>query len=133
MPALEDPLRVVRVAAARALLDAPPPPGSQAAAALAAAMREWQAALAARADFPETHLQIGGIGLTTRDWRLAERAFGEAAELDPQLVDAWAMVVRIRAGTGDAAGARAALDAALAKNPGNPGLEALAAEIAAGR
>ena len=96
-------------------------------------MREWQAALAARADFPETHLQIGGIGLTTRDWRLAERAFGEAAALDPQLVDAWAMVVRIRAATGDAAGARAALDAALAKNPGNPGLEALAAEIAAGR
>ena len=34
-------------------------------------MREWRAALTARADFPETHLQIGGAALTVRDWRLA--------------------------------------------------------------
>ena len=72
-----------------------------------------------RTDFPETHLQIGGAGLTTRDWRLAERAFREAASLDPQLVDAWAMVVRIRAGTGDPDGARATLTDALAANPGD--------------
>ena len=56
----------------------------------------------------------------------------EAASLDPQLVDAWAMVVRIRAGTGDMAGARAALAEAMAKNPGNPALEGLAAEVGAG-
>ena len=121
-PALADPRRVVRVAAARALLDIQPPAGSAEAVPLAAAMEEWRAALASRADFPETHMQIGGTGLTTRDWRLAERAFAEAASLDPQLVDAWAMVVRIRAGTGDMAGARAALAEAMAKNPGNPAL-----------
>ena len=121
-PALGDPLRAVRVAAARALLDATPPAAPPAAARRwRRRWREWQAALAARADFPETHLQIGGAGLTLRDWRLAEQAFTEAAALDPQLVDAWAMVVRIRAATGDAAGARAALDAALALNPGNAG------------
>ena len=125
-PALADPRRVVRVAAARALLDIQPPAGSAEAVPLAAAMEEWRAALASRADFPETHMQIGGTGLTTRDWRLAERAFAEAASLDPQLVDAWAMVVRIRAGTGDMAGARAALAEATAKNPGNPALRALA-------
>ena len=42
------------------------------------------------------------------------------------------MVVRIRAGTGDMAGARAALAEAMAKNPGNPALEGLAAEVGAG-
>ena len=130
-PALADPLRAVRVAAARALLDATPPAGAAAAEPLAAAMGEWRAALSARSDFPETHMQIGGAGLTLRDWRLAEQAFGEAAALDPQLVDAWAMVVRIRAATGDAAGARAALDKALALNPGNPALRGLADEIGA--
>jgi cytochrome c-type biogenesis protein CcmH/NrfG len=95
-------------------------------------MDEWRAALASRADFPETHLQIGGSGLTTRNWQLAERAFAEAASLDPQLVDAWTMIVRIRAATGDAAGARTALEEALAKNPGNATLQALGAEIGAG-
>ena len=119
------------MAAARALLDATPPAGSAAAEPLAAAMGEWRAALSARSDFPETHMQIGGAGLTLRDWRLAEQAFGEAAALDPQLVDAWAMIVRIRDATGDAAGARAALDEALALNPGNPALRGLAAEIGA--
>jgi cytochrome c-type biogenesis protein CcmH/NrfG len=122
----------VRLAAARSLLDATASPGSPEAEALAAAMEEWRAALASRADFPETHLQIGGAGLTTRDWRLAEHAFAEAASLDPQLLDAWAMVVRIRAGTGNTAGARAALAEAMAKNPGNPALEGLAAEVGAG-
>ncbi|HVH02322.1 MAG TPA: cytochrome c3 family protein [Amaricoccus sp.] len=130
-PALSDPLRAVRVAAARALLDATPAAGSPDAGTLAAAMREWRAALTARADFPETHLQIGGAALTVRDWRLAAEAFGEAASLDPQLVDAWVMLVRIRAGTGDIAGARAALDAAKAHNPHAPAMRDLAAEIGA--
>jgi predicted CXXCH cytochrome family protein len=130
-PALADPLRAVRVAAARALLDARPPAGSAETEALAAAMAEWQAALAARADFPETHLQVGGAGLTMRDWRLAAEAFREAASLDPQLVDAWVMLVRIHAATGDVAAARAALDKALAVNPGAPALAGLAAEIGA--
>ena len=119
------------MAAARALLDVQPPAGSAEAVPLGAAMEEWREALASRADFPETHMQIGGAGLTTRDWRLAERAFAEAASLDPQLVDAWAMVVRIRAGTGDMPGARAALAEAVASNPGNAALEGLAAEVGA--
>jgi predicted CXXCH cytochrome family protein len=126
---LDDPLRAVRVAAARALLDARAPAGSAAEASLARAMGEWRAALLSRTDFPETHLQIGGAGLTMRDWRLAERAFGEAAALDPQLVEAWIMVVRIRAATGDLPGAHAALAEALAANPADPSLPALRAEI----
>jgi predicted CXXCH cytochrome family protein len=123
-PALGDPVRAVRIAAARALLGAP---GD--APALGAAMGEWQAALAARADFPETHLQIGGAALTTRNFELARAAFREAAAMDPQHVDAWTMVVRIAAATGDTGGARAALAEALAANPGDPTLGALRNEL----
>ena len=67
----------------------------------ASAMAEWHAALMSRTDFPGTHCRSAAPGWPTRDWRLAERAFREAASLDPQLVDTWAMVVRVRAGTGD--------------------------------
>ena len=98
-------------------------------AALVAGMEEWRAALMSRTDFPETHLQIGGAGLTMRDWRLADAAFGEAASLDPQLVDAWVMVVRIRAATGDVPGARVAVAEGLAANPDNPLLLGLRAEL----
>jgi predicted CXXCH cytochrome family protein len=126
LPALEDPVRAVRLSAARAMLGAP---GD--APALRAAMAEWQAALAARADFPETHLQIGGAALTARNFELARAAFAEAVAMDPQLVDGWTMVVRIAAATGDTGGARAALAAALAANPGDPTLGALQSELGA--
>ncbi|PJN92468.1 hypothetical protein CNY89_29435, partial [Amaricoccus sp. HAR-UPW-R2A-40] len=39
-------------------------------------------------DFPESQLQIAGIGLQIRNWQLAQTAFQEAATLDPQLVGA---------------------------------------------
>jgi predicted CXXCH cytochrome family protein len=121
-PALSDPTRAVRIAAARALIEAAPAAGTPEAAALSGARRDFGAMLSANADFPETQLQIGGVGLRTRNWSLAEAAFREAAALDPQLVDAWVMVVRIRAGLGDEPGARAALNEAIAANPLDPTL-----------
>jgi Tfp pilus assembly protein PilF len=126
---LSDPVRTVRVAAARALLEAAPAPNAREAAAQMAAQRELAVALALNADFPETQLQVGGIGLRTRDWRLAEAAFAEAADLDPQLLDAWIMVVRIRAAFGDERGARAAFASAASANPGAPALAALEVEL----
>jgi predicted CXXCH cytochrome family protein len=126
---LSDPVRTVRVAAARALLEAAPAPNAREAAAQMAAQRELEAALALNADFPETQLHVGGIGLRTRDWRLAEAAFAEAADLDPQLLDAWIMVVRIRAAFGDERGARAAFASAASANPGAPALAALEVEL----
>jgi Tfp pilus assembly protein PilF len=101
-------------------------PGVQ---ALAAARRELGAALATSADFPESQLQIAGIGLQIRNWQLAQTAFQEAATLDPQLVDAWIMLVRIRAALGETAGARAALAAALAANPRDAALLDLRREM----
>ncbi len=128
-PVLGDPLRAVRVAAAKAMLGAQAggPPAAE--AALAAASGEWRTSLLVRADFPETHLQVGGAALQMRNLELAEGAFGEAVALDPQLVDGWAMIARIRSATGNAAGAREALAQGLAVNPGQPDLEAMQREL----
>jgi tetratricopeptide (TPR) repeat protein len=125
LPALGDPVRAVRIAAAKATLDATESGQDPEAVALRRARAEWRAALASRTDFPETHLQIGGAALTLRDWDGAVAAFGEAVSLDPQLVDGWTMIVRILAATGKEAEARSALGAALAANPGNPALMSL--------
>ena len=118
IPLLTDQLRAVRIAAVRALIT-PPPRGlfGEAATDVARARAEWQAALAAKVDFPETHLVIGGTALTLRNLRAAEAAFREAVSLDPNLVDAWRMLVRIRAAVGDERKARQTIQEALRHNP----------------
>jgi hypothetical protein len=127
---LDDPVRSVRIAAVRALIDAPIAqlPGGLA-EDHAAALTEWQRSLANRLDFPETHLQIGGTALVMRNMPAAFGAFSEAVELDPQLVDAWSMLVRIAAATEGPAVARAVLKDALAKNPDDPTLRQYEAEL----
>ncbi len=129
-PALSDPLRDVRIDAAKAMLGADAPgAGVEARAALQAATGEWQASLRARLDFPETQMQIGGAALALRNLPAAESAFREAVDLDPQLADAWAMIARIRAVAGDPTGARQALADGLAVNPGQPMLQQLQTEL----
>ncbi len=127
---LADPRRAVRIAAAKAMLGADVSGTPEAErTALGGAMAEWQASLANRLDFPETNLQIAGVALVDRNFRLAEAAFREAVALDPQLVDGWIMIARIRAASGDAAGAAAILDEALASNPDQPDLAILRAQL----
>ncbi|SFI30219.1 multiheme c-type cytochrome [Albimonas pacifica] len=123
---LRDPARLVRQAAARAMLGAPVAyMPERTSTDLRAALGEWQGAMAARLDFPETHLQLGGFALTTRRFPAAAAAFAEATELDPQLIDAWHMRARIAAATEGAEAAQAILADALAANPGDPTLEDL--------
>jgi predicted CXXCH cytochrome family protein len=124
-PLLSDPSRSVREAAARALLDAAALPDARSDPALGAALGEWQQALMLRADFPETHLQIGGAALTMRNFDLALSAFRQAVRLDPQLVDGWSIIVRLQAAMGDSDGARASLTDGLAANPQSQILQAL--------
>jgi predicted CXXCH cytochrome family protein len=130
VPAFEDPARSVRIAAARAFLDAPiahlP---AQIDAAARNATGEWRASLFAKTDFPETHMVIGGTALVLRNPRAAEHAFRETARLDPQQVEAWVMIIRILAATDDLDGARAALDDALAANPSSEVLQSLLREL----
>jgi hypothetical protein len=117
-PLFEDPMRSVRLAAARAIVDVPTASlPERAAVASGGAMEEWRASLLAKADFPETHMVLGGAALVMRNPRAAEAAFREAVRLDPQRVEAWQMIVRIRAAVGDRAGALKAAEDALAVNP----------------
>jgi cytochrome c-type biogenesis protein CcmH/NrfG len=92
-------------------------------------MGEWRESLVAKADFPETQMAMGGAALVRRDLGAATDAFRESVRLDPQLVRAWTMIVRILAATGDLDGARAALDDALAANPSNEMLQSLLGEL----
>ncbi len=114
MPRLSDPLRAVRIEAARALLDVrgvryPP----EVDAALGRAMADYQGSLYAKADFPEIQMALGGVALVLRNPKAAEQAFSRAVEMDPQLVDAWLMIARLHNARRDAASAEGALEKAL--------------------
>jgi lipopolysaccharide biosynthesis regulator YciM len=129
-PLLADQYKSVRMAAARALLGAPVRAIDPAASEkFTTAAAEWQDSLNNKADFPETHLILGGIALTLRNFQAAEQAFRETTRQDPQLVDAWVMLVRIRAAFGDVTGARAILKEAMVNNPGNEALDALSQQF----
>ncbi|QDL91097.1 hypothetical protein FDP22_04430 [Paroceanicella profunda] len=127
---LGDPSRAVRIAAAREMMNAPiarlPP---RYAGQLRRAMGEWQEALGSRLDFPETHLQLGGMALTRRNLPAAAQAFRSVVALDPQRVDAWVMLARIAAATEGEAAAIATLNEALQAAPGNLTLLSMRAEL----
>lgn len=124
--ALEDPAKAVRIAAARQLLTLPPGPSSaHASPAARTASREWQQSLAAKSDFPETHMSLGGTALAMRNPRAAASAFEEVTRLDPQLVEAWIFLVRIHLAQQDLAAAEFALQKGLILNPENEDLLAL--------
>lgn len=129
-PAIEDPTMSVRIAAARALIDVPaaglPRPM---ATALQKAMFEWRESMLAKTDFPEAQMVLGGTALVLRNIQAAEAAFREAVRLDPQLVQAWIMIARIRAAIGDAEGVRRTLDDALRANPSDARLAQLRSDL----
>ncbi|WP_299813275.1 multiheme c-type cytochrome [uncultured Roseibium sp.] len=121
--ALEDPVKSVRIAAARQMLRVPldnTPERTRLSAR--SAQREWQETLSAKLDFPETHMAIGGTALVLRNSRAAIRAFQEATSLDPQLAEAWIMQVRLHMAEGDLAAAEVALQRALQNVPDNAAL-----------
>lgn len=127
---LDDPVRSVRIAAARALLDAPvarfPGPIAE---DFSAAMGDWQSAMTSRLDFPETHLQLAGVSLTLRNMAAAERAFAEVVRLDPQRQEAWVMRVRIAAATEGPERALSIVNAALEVLPEDLTLLGFKAEL----
>ncbi len=130
---LDDPAAAVRFAAVRQMLDAPIAKlPKQIDSQYQAALKEWQDSLVRRADFPESQIALAGTALMTRNFPGAVAAFREAVTLDPQLVDAWIMLVRIPAAMGDAETAQGNLDEALAANPGDERLQVLADQLKAG-
>jgi cytochrome c-type biogenesis protein CcmH/NrfG len=130
VPLLADPIKSVRIAVAREflamrLLDMP----ERIVSDLNTAMQDWQSALEAKTDFPETQMVLGGIGLTTRRMDMALQAFGEAVELDPQLVQAWIMIIRIQSALGDKRAALKTVGNALEANPDSVELNLIRADL----
>ncbi len=88
-PLLRDPVRGVRMEAARVLADVPPalwPPGAR--AAQAAALREYRAAQALHADRPEAHVNLGLLHARRGELARAEAAYRRALALEPGFVPA---------------------------------------------
>lgn len=129
-PLLSDPVRSVRMAAAREFLNAPIARFPQKIeAAYRKALSEWRTSLMARADFPETHLALGGAALTMRNLQAAEAAFREAVRMDPQLVDGWRMIIRILQARGENEAAASTAEEALSVNPENEMLTQLKSQF----
>ena len=72
---------------------------------------------------------IAGTAMLTRRFDAAVRAFREAVEMDPQMVQAWTMIIRINLTLGNVEAARAAADQAVTLNPDDIGLSLLRADI----
>lgn len=130
LPALQDRYKAVRIAAARTLLGTPvaelPPRHDE---ALRKSQHEWLSSLLAKADFPETHVVLGGTALVLRNPGAAEKAFQEAVRQDPQLADAWRMIVSIRTALGDRKRATRAANEAVRLNPENKMLQSIRKQL----
>jgi tetratricopeptide (TPR) repeat protein len=117
---LDDRAQSVRIEAAKLLIGQPLAPlsGAQRRAAQGA-MADYQRSLHARADYPETQMQMAGVAMTLRNFGAAQSALKEAVSMDPQLADAWITLARIEAALGRPGEAIETLKRAAATNPGN--------------
>jgi len=82
-------------------------------------LKDFVEARMANADTPESHVAMGGLALSRRQWDAAEEAFTTAAEMDPQMSSAWLVLAQIKQARGDAEGADKLLQMALAASPRN--------------
>ena len=90
LPRLKDPVRLVRIEAARLLLGVPPAAiPTDFRPTFAAAVFEYQASLLATADFPETQANLGGLAYRIGNTQAAEEAFRTALEMDPYFAQVW--------------------------------------------
>ncbi|MES9853403.1 MAG: multiheme c-type cytochrome [Candidatus Thiodiazotropha sp. L084R] len=118
LPLISDSDKIVRLEAVKAFLNTNLEGLSLAdRVAVENALKEYQHSLYAKADFPETQMVIGGVALTTRNIPASLSAFKRAVEMDPQLVQAWVMLARIYAATGNAELSKHSLSKALKANP----------------
>ncbi|SDC23250.1 cytochrome c3 family protein [Ruegeria marina] len=131
IPLLQDPLRAVRIAAAKELIDLPQGAMTRSQAAIwREGAGDLQRSLATRLDFPETHLVLGGIALRLRNMPAAARAFREVIEMDPQRAEAWPVLIEVTELTEGREAARSLLRRALSILPEDPRLRQLSMRLA---
>jgi len=128
-PLLSDPLRNVRLTAAKEFLLIPPDALTPEQRPLVQqAVTDWQRSMSHRLDFPETHLVLGGLALSLRNAQAAEGAFREVVELDPQRAEAWPMLVQLAHINRGPQAAIDVLNEALTRLPDDPNLGQLASQ-----
>jgi Tfp pilus assembly protein PilF len=118
-PLLDDPVRAVRVEAARALAGAAASLTAPQRDVLARALRELLAAELVDADRPEAHLNIGLLQLRSGQANAAEDAYRTALRLDPRFVPALVNLADLDRMRGQEQQATERLRQAVAITPGN--------------
>ena len=132
MPLLTDPSRSVRqrtaveiAGAGVALLPAADD------AAYRKGLQDFLDARMANADMPESHVALGGLALSRRQWDEAQKAFTTATEMDPQMASAWLVLAQLAEARGNPKDAEAALTSGLAASPRNVDILLARGDIAA--
>ncbi|MCZ6464819.1 MAG: tetratricopeptide repeat protein [Proteobacteria bacterium] len=117
-PLLGDPIRAVRIEAARVLSSVPPDTLQPAARrAFDAALLEFETAQMAQGDLPSAHLNLGVVHANRRRHALAERAYRTALRLDPGFLPASANLSVLYNELGRNEDAERVLRDALARSP----------------
>ena len=125
---LDDPVRLVRIDAARALASFAPleaqTPGraSVLRKAIDPALAEYRAAQLANAERPESWMNLGLLEVALRDAAAAEADYRQALALDPGFVPGYANLADLYRATGQDDQAREVLDAGLRQAPDDPAL-----------
>jgi len=119
-PLLRDPVRAVRITAARALATAPSTllsPADQ--LPLADALAEWRAAQLANDDRPEAHVNLGALHAQRGENEAARHEYETALRLGPWFVPAYLNLADVERAEGHDGAAGAWLERALALAPKN--------------
>ena len=88
-PLLADPIRTVRIEAARVLADVPAQQlGGEGADLLASALEQYRDAQLVNAERPESHLNLGNLAAARRRFDEAEREYRSALRIDPSFLQA---------------------------------------------
>ncbi|MBV5275745.1 MAG: tetratricopeptide repeat protein [Lamprocystis purpurea] len=117
-PLLSDPVRTVRLEAARVLAPLMTQKmGDALVGELTTALEEYVAAETVNADRPESNLNLGSIAAAAGEPEVAQRAYQAALRLDPRFVPAYANLADLYRAQGQESQAQAQLRAGLAVSP----------------
>jgi len=116
-PLLSDPVRAVRIEAARLLASSPHDEASR--SAFEAALAEYIAAQRENADRPEGHLNLGGLYIDLHRSEKAQAELNKAIELDPAFVPAYVNLADLQRVSGTEREAEETLRRGLRVAPGS--------------
>ena len=117
LPLLDDPVRAVRIAAARSLVDSTATFSGTEHQAFAAALAEYEAAQLALADQPEGHANLGNLYAAQGNVAAAEKSYQQALALSPHFWPAANSLAILYVQTNRLAEAQTVLQTAITATP----------------